>query len=255
MSHFTKKTKHADISIISRSETLELRSGSEALQSVINLKHPEKIELKNLEFMLGILLFISAPQKILLLGTGAGSLIHFLRKHYAASHLTSLDIDAELIELMQARMLLPQADQHLNYIVDDAAHYLGETDDQFDLILVDLFIGNKSPHWLLDANSMQLLFEHLSPQGGVAYNLLIESDHDFNHYYRGLRQIFSQKTLCLPVEGFDNTITYAFRTQPAQREMTGHMQQALEMTQAQDINYMEILSTIYTTNPTGSGVI
>jgi spermidine synthase len=246
---------HSDVSVKTNANKLELRSNSNTLQSVINIDHPEKLALKNLKYLIAILVFMPRPKRILLLGTGGGSLVHFLRHHYPDSHLTSVDIDGELLDLMHDKMLLPKADDDLTYVIDDAAHYLQHCNETFDLILVDIFIGDQSPDWLLGADNMQHLYSLLSPSGAVAYNLLIDNESEFKQYYRDLRDIFSQQTLCIPVAGYDNTIAYGFRYQAEEQDMSVYMQQALDLGETHDINYMEILSAIYATNPSGAGVI
>jgi spermidine synthase len=255
-SNFFKVTSHhRDLSIKTNANTLELRSNSNTLQSVINVDHPEKLALKNLEYLIAILLFIPQPKRILLLGTGGGSLVHFLRHHYPDSHLTSVDIDGELLNLMHERMRLPRANDHLTYVIDDAAHYLQLCSQTFDLILVDIFIGDQSPDWLLSADNMQRLYGLLNESGAVAYNLLIDNESEFSQYYRSLRDVFSQQTLCIPVAGYDNTIAYGVRYQAEEQDMSSYMQLALDLGETHDINYMEILSAIYATNPSGAGVI
>lgn len=255
-SNFFKVTSHhSNLSIKTKANTLELRSNSNTLQSVINVDHPEKLALKNLQYLIAVLLFMPQPKCILLLGTGGGSLVHFLRHHYPDSHLTSVDIDAELLNLMHEEMHLPKADDHLTYVIDDAAKYLHRCNQTFDLILVDIFIGDQSPDWLLSANNMQRLYSLLNPSAAVAYNLLIDDESEFTQYYRDLRDVFSQQTLCIPVAGYDNTIAYGFRYQAEERDMSYYMQQALDLGEIHDINYMEILSAIYATNPSGAGVI
>lgn len=246
---------HSDLSIKTNANTLELHSNSNTLQSIINVDHPEKLALKNLQYLIAILLFMPQPKQILLLGTGGGSLVHFLRHHYRNSHLTSIDIDGELLDLMHEKMHLPQADDQLTYVIDDADHYLQHCNQTFDLILVDLFIGDQSPDWLLSAASMKRLYTRLNSSGAVAYNLLINDESEFNQYYEDLRKAFSQQTLCIPVSGYDNTIAYGFRYQAEEQDMSSYMQQALALGEAHDINYMEVLSAIYATNPSGAGVI
>jgi spermidine synthase len=110
---FKVTAHHRDLSIETNANTLELRSNSNTLQSVINVDHPEKLALKNLQYLMAILLFMPQPKRILLLGTGGGSLVHFLRHHYPDSHLTCVDIDGELLDLMHDKMYLPKADDCL----------------------------------------------------------------------------------------------------------------------------------------------
>jgi hypothetical protein len=102
---------------------------------------------------------------------------------------------------------------------------------------------------------MQRLYSILSNRGAVAYNLLIDSNHAFKQFYRGLRQAFNSQTLIMPVEGSDNTIAYALRYQPAERNMAWYMQQASILGESHEIDYMAVLSAIYDANSTGSGLI
>jgi len=252
---FKIKTRHASLSITRGTNTLELRSDTDALQSLINISQPHKLELKNLQFLMGVLLFLPPPQKILLLGTGGGSLIHFLRFHYPRCQLTSVDVDAELQDLMHQKMLLPGATENLHYVIDDAAHFIQHCDQQFDLILVDIFSGSQSPDWLLDSPGIHQVHALLGDSGAVAYNLLIDSEHAFKSFYRALTRVFGGHALSLPVQGYDNRLVYGFRHQPPQREMPDYMQRASQMAELHEINYHEVLAAIYTNNPVGSGII
>jgi spermidine synthase len=252
---FKARTKYTSFSIIESADRIELRSETGALLSAIDRKKPQKLVLANLEYLMGILLFLRAPQNILLLGTGGGSLIHFLRYHYPMCRLTSVDFDAELQELMHQKMLLPSADDNLVYIIDEASHYLRNCEHHFDLILVDIFSGSQSPGWLLESPGIRRLNGLLTGQGAVAYNLLVDSDFAFNLFYRQLAQVFEQQTLYLPVEGFENTLVYAFRKRPPRHQMSYYIDRAMEMAEIHEIDYQSLLSTIYTTNPVGSAVI
>ena len=252
---FKATTKYASLSIVQNADCVELRSDTNALHSVIDLKNPERLALRNLEFLMGILLFIPAPQNILLLGTGGGSLIHFLRHHYPRSHLTSVDNDSELQDLIQQKMLLPKASENLVYLIDDASHYLQHCGQKFDLVLVDIFSGSQSPAWLLDSQAMRQLYKLLTDQGAVAYNLLVDSDHDFKLFLENLGQLFNQQILSLAVDGFENKLVYGFCNAPPRRQMSYYIERAIAMAELQDIDYLSVLSTIYTTNPIGSSVI
>ena len=152
-------------------------------------------------------------------------------------------------------MALPRADESLTYIIDDASHFIDSSQQKFDLVIADLFLGNQSPQWLLQTASMQQFNAMLTENGGLCYNLVIDSEKDFTAFYANLRAVFQQKTLCLPVEGLDNTIAFALRHQPEDCEMTEYMQKAFELGDQHGINYMEVLSAIYATNPVGSGII
>ncbi len=246
---FKVKTAHTTITIRQKGNLLKLYSGDSALQSAINLDAPHNLVLKNLRYIVGILLFIPPPDEILLLGTGGGSLIHFLRRHYPNCMITAVDIDGELLEIMHQHMLLPEPHDHLRYIIDDAFNYINHSAQHFDLVICDIFIRNQSPGWLLKTGTMQTLHSLINPQGGLASNLLINTDHEYTRYYHDLQNVFEQHTLCLPSDELDNTTTFGVRSEIPLVDMSSYMQKALHLSERQGVNYMEILSAIYASNP------
>jgi len=253
--NFKIETAYNRINACFLQDRLELRSGDDALQSVIDLHNPHRLALKNLEHLMAVLLFIPQPERILMLGTAAGSLLHFLRYHYLAAEITAVDIDVELIEQLLEIGILPPAQARLSYVYDDAEHFIEHCDQNYDLILIDVFNGAQSPAWLLEKIATNNLFRLLTKRGALAYNLLIDSEHDFKRFYRDLRLVFDQQTLCLPVQGLENTIAYGLRSPPPPLEMTQYMQLAVELSERLEIDLMRVLAVIYNTNPVGHGVI
>ena len=253
--NFKIETAYNCINACFLQQRLELRSGDDALQSVINLENPHHLELKNLEYLMAVLLFIPEPEHILMLGTAAGSLLHFLRHHYPEAEITTVDIDIEFIEQLLQMEILPPAQAGLNYVYDDAAHFIKHSDQNYDLILIDVFDGAQSPAWLLEKNAINNLFRLLTERGALAYNLLVDSEHDFKRFYRDLRLVFDEQTLYLPVPGLENTIAYGIRSPRPAGELTQNMQQALALSERLEIDLMRVLAVIYDTNPAGCGVI
>ena len=253
--NFKIKTAYNCINACFLHGRLELRSGDDALQSVIDLQNPHHLALKNLEHLMAVLLFIPQPERILMLGTAAGSLLHFLRYHYPAAEITAVDIDVEFIEQLLEMGILPPAQSGFSYVYDDAAHFIKHCEQNYDLILIDVFSGSQSPAWLLEKNTTNNLFRLLTEHGALAYNLLIDSEYDFKRFYRDLRLVFDEQTLCLPVQGLENTIAYGIRSPAPALEMTQYIRQALELSEQLEIDLMRVLAVIYNTNPVGRGII
>lgn len=253
--NFKVETIHNNIDVFNRQGRLEFRSGDNALQSVINLANPHQLELKNLEYLMAVLLFIPVPERILMLGTAAGSLLHFLKHYYPCSDITTVDIDAALIEQLLRKKILPPAGPGLRYVYDDAVHFISNSDQTYDLILVDIFDGSRSPAWLIEKKSINNLYRLLTRRGALAYNLLINSEHDFKRFYRNLRLVFNGQTLCLPVEGFENTIAYGIHTAGPVHDMSKNIKCAASLSEKLGIDFVRVLSVIYNTNPVGVGII
>ena len=252
---FKATTRYNSISIETDDKYWTLRTANSDVQSRIRRTFPAQLALKNLEYLTGVLLFMPPPKTICVLGTGAGGLIHFFKHHYPGSHITAIEIDGEMLQIMQQRVALPAEDQQLTYVIDDASNFLDNCKQQFDLILVDLFLGNLQPQWLLQKHSMQQIYSRLNKHGGVGYNLLIDSEQNFIRYYRGLRSIFHQQTLCVRVDELDNILAFAFRDTQPPDDMSRNIARATQLSQQLNIDYMKILSTIYSTTPAGAGVI
>jgi spermidine synthase len=248
-------TAYNSIYLVYERQRLELRSHDKALQSVINLTSPQTLELANLEYLMSVLLFIPAPRRILMLGTAAGSLLHFLRHHYPRAAITAVDIDAELMERLRQMDILPPATKELTYVYEDAANFISRCDDVYDLVLVDVFNGAQTPAWLRKKAVIQQLYDMTSSGGALAFNLLIDSDHDFGLFYLNLKQRFDDKALCLPVTGLENKVVYAIREPAAAIDMPANMERALELSAQLEIELMPILSVIYNTNPSGRGLL
>ncbi len=246
-----------EIIIREQDDLLELvfKNSPDAVQSAIVKSSPEKLVMQNLQYLMGILLFIDAPKNILLLGVGAGSLVHFLRFHFPASHITGIDLDAQLLQLAQRELLLPTADKNLSYVIADARQYIKDCDEQYDLIVVDIFDGSQTPQWVFSLEFTQKLQRCLNPRGALAYNLLINSERGFQQFYAQLRQLFRRQTLCLESEQYANILLYGLNFSAAAKSMGELLQMAQQAEQRFDLPFHQILSVIFSINPQGGGVI
>ncbi len=232
-----------------------LYSGESATQSAINLEQPHKIILKNLEYALGCLMFMPEPQNILLLGVGGGSLIHFFRHYCPKAKITGIDIDQSLLQTMHDEFLLPQADLLLNYHIADAQDWVKNNTTQYDLIIVDVFDEQYMPEWVLEETFMLDLKKSLSEHGCITWNTLIATDAEFNQFYKTLRSVFQQRTLCLAAEDYENTIVYSFNAKLEQTDMGHLIQLAQQHNEHYELPFHEILNVIFNTNPIDSGFI
>jgi len=253
--NFKIRTAYNDLHVCHRRGLLELRSRGNALQSAIDLQAPERLCLKNLQHLMFALLFIPEPERILVLGTAAGSLIHYLRHYLPQARITAVDIDAELVDRMMQLQVLPLADDRLEYVHADAAAYIDASRQCFDLTLVDVFNGARSPSWLLRRDSGEALHRICSERGAVSYNLLLASDHDFKSFYRSLRRIYRDNTVCLPVQGYENRIVCAVRQPQSEAGMNEHLQRASVLSSGFGIDFMQLLSVAYNSNPSGIGLL
>jgi hypothetical protein len=103
--------------------------------------------------------------RVLLLGMAGGSLAN----EFAALRLQvdAVDIDPRLPEI--ARKYFHLAPK-VNVIIDDARHYLNVCDQDYDLIVFDLFAGEGQPSHVFSQESFARAKEHLRPEGMLMVN-------------------------------------------------------------------------------------
>ena len=254
--NFKIRTAYNEFRIYRHQGLLELRGGDNSLQSAIDPRAPQRLCLRNLEQLLTVLLFIEQPRDILVLGTAAGSLLHYLGHYLPEARVKAVDIDAELIAQLRDLQVLPPAGEHLEYLIMDAAEFIAACEQRFDLVLVDLFNGASSPGWLLQRETSVALRRICSERGAVSYNLLLASDHDFSRFYRELGKIYGNQTLSLPVQGFENRIVCALRERPPTKaDMQTRLLQAQAMAANLGLDFPRLLAQAYNCNPSGIGLL
>ena len=247
------RTAHNDFLLRRSGRLIEVRGRDGALQSVVDLDDPGQLRLENLQNMMTALLFTPRPESILVLGTAAGSLLHYLRDRMPEASLTAVDIDAVLVERLLQMRLLPEPGPGLEYVHADAAEWVPACERQFDLILIDVFNGARSPDWLLREDFSVALRQVCSGRGALAYNLLVPSDHDFAAFYRRLRRLYADMTLSLPVQDHENRIVCALRGARQASDMQALLRRAEVLSGDLGIDVVRLLQLTYNCNPAGIG--
>lgn len=234
---------------------LKFETDTDAIQSAINMKQPHQLVMQNLQYLMGILQFIPEPKKILILGVGGGSLIHFFRHYLPNSEITGVEYNAELMNIAFDRLKLPRAETNLSYVIEDARHYIKTCEEKFDLIVLDIFDSGVSPDWSLHQGFNRHLKNRLTPQGAVAYNLLIQSEKGFSRFYQLMRELYQQQTLCLETEDYENILVYALNFKNRPSSLTHNLQKSMQFTEMYDLPFNQIMKVIYDINPQGAGII
>ena len=249
------KTQFGPVWINRHQDILQLKFDRLAIQSEINAAEPHQLRMKNLQFLMGLLLFMDAPKNVLLLGVGGGSLIQFMRHYFPDTHITGIEYDEKLLQFVQKHLLLPQPDDFLSYEISDARDYIAHCNQQFDLIIVDIFDGDQTPDWLLQNDTSKRLKRLLSKRGAVGYNLLIESEKVFNRFYQQLRNQFARQTLMMETEDYENLLVYALNFSARKKSIAEQMQHAQLLQEKYPLPFMQTLSMIYAMNSSDSEII
>lgn len=109
---------------------------SESTQSLMDMQAPIRLVVSYTETMMGFLLFHTDPRKIAMIGLGGGSLAKYCHHHLPAASILVLENNSKVIALKD-KFHVPQNTAEFQVLEADGAAYLRNTEEQFDVLLVD----------------------------------------------------------------------------------------------------------------------
>lgn len=133
--------------------------------------------------------FDDTIQTVLVLGMGGGSIVETIRTNFKSNAFIELvDIDEEIISIAKNEFELEKYG-NLNLVLSDASDYIQNTNQQFDVIIVDIFIGDTVPAQFTETKFINSVGEHLSPNGKLIYNTMRNSlsRDQFNRITKSLK--------------------------------------------------------------------
>ena len=140
--------------------------------------------------------------RVLILGLGGGSAARVARALAPRARITGVEIDAGVVRVARRWFDLDGLD--VEVVKDDAQHYLERTRRRFDVILDDVFVGNRrtvrKPDWLPDPG-LTLAADRLQPGGILVSNAIDEAAS----VSREMRRLFAN-TLQIEIEDYDNRV-------------------------------------------------
>lgn len=108
---------------------------------------------------------------IALVGVGTGALAALAGPH---QHLTLYEIDAEVIEIAEDPRyftFLERTPASYETVIGDGRIQLAESEQRFDLIVLDAFTGGSIPVHLLTREAIQLYLDRLRPDGILLFHV------------------------------------------------------------------------------------
>ncbi len=147
-------------------------------------------------------------KKALVLGLGMASIPIILDQLYPGEwEITGVEIDEEIIDLASTYSL-PNINSQVNTIQANAEVYVELCHERFDMICIDLFIGQKTPEVFRSMSFLESVAGLLNEGGIVIYNTIAFTKEDlalsesfyndvFRHVFPQGRSIPAHKNLML----------------------------------------------------------
>lgn len=125
------------------------------------------------------------PKRVLLAGFGAGSVYRLVRETFGEQvSVVGLELDPVMIQIY--RDYYAAADPHLEVLQIDTCDYFKQTQDVFDLIIIDVFVGDEVPDKLFDEAALKAMESSLNQQGCLMWNVIVENEKQKQQFKRAI---------------------------------------------------------------------
>ncbi len=182
-----------------------LNFGGDALQTLINRRHPEKISLGYIHQL--AFAVRQQPAECCLLGLGGAGVAHALAPYLKESQILAVENNKEVIEIAKNYFMTKRI-KNLSVTYQDANLFVQQCKTQYKHLLVDLYESRSFPEHCNNPDFFLYCQRLLLPDGILALNLTHSEEQwpIFNH----LRDVFCQRTVSLPVKNAANLIVLAY---------------------------------------------
>lgn len=183
-----------------------LTLGSDALQTLINRRNPERAGLQYIPALTMAAQLTPAPS--CLLGLGGAGVAHALTPYFQTIRLDAIERSREVIEIAATYFMTEQL-KHLHIIHQDAAYFAKNTSSYYQHVMVDLFNANTFPEHCNNSAFFGDCRRILLPEGILAVNLA-NMDEQWP-IFSLIREHFSHCTVAIPIKGTANMVILAYK--------------------------------------------
>ena len=161
-----------------------LRFDMAGIEGVIHLKNAHLVLFDYMRLQLLGLLWNTEPDRILVIGLGAGILPKIF--HYLSPNtmIDVVEIDPIVSELARKYFYFEE-NEHIRVFIEDGRNFLErQRSNQYDLIVIDVFtINGRIPHALRTLECLGEYLRLLKPAGLVLANFLYEQESRYRQTY------------------------------------------------------------------------
>lgn len=143
----------------------------------MDIEKPHELLVPYTRFMFTSYLFKPKPEKVLIVGLGGGSMIHFLTHYDPQVKVDVVEIDPAVVKIAEKYFGVKNGG-NVNIITKDAFEHLKNTDARYDVIYMDAFLKPSAdtdtsgvPLRLKTIQFYKDVQKKLTPTGLVAFNV------------------------------------------------------------------------------------
>jgi spermidine synthase len=189
-----------------------LHFGSPWMQGAMRIRRPFDLEIEYTRDMMAWQQHLDAPEHIVQLGLGAGSLTKYCYKHYPRARITAVEINPAVVMCCHQFFKLPKDDTRLQVVIDDAALWVAHPRraKSCDVLQVDLYDARaRGP--VHDSVAFYAACRKALTMGGVMTVNVFGNGAGFESSYDAIAQAFAGQCYALPQVDAGNRVVVATR--------------------------------------------
>ncbi len=195
-------------------------SGEEALETQVDLANPHQLRFTYLEHLFLSYVFRPEQQRVLIVGLGGGSMVHFLKHYDPGVQVDAVEIDPVVVRIADQYFGV-RSEGNVRVITADAFEFLANTTDPYDVIYMDAFLKPSAdtdstgvPLRLKTIRFYQDVQKKLKPGGVVAFNM--NPHARMREDIETMRAAFAQ-VYVFPLPGYQGSVVIASTAPERQR--------------------------------------
>lgn len=203
-----------NIEVSDQGEYRSLYFKNSVVQSRLFLQRPGRLALRYTQYMMAAaLLAVPDPTRVLLIGVGAGALLHFFNQYLKETPIDGVDNSADIIKIARGYFSVPE-NTHVSIHCEDGLNYLADlkTSTSYDLILVDAFNDEGMAKSIYSKEFFRLAEKKLTKRGVICCNLWSGDQNTFVHVQKAMQK-YSTSRVYIPVRQRENVIALLFQTE------------------------------------------
>jgi len=178
---FNKKSPYSHIKVTESGSTRTLwfvrDNGQEVIETMVNMARPHDLVIEYTQFMFASYAFVPKQTRVLIVGLGGGSMVHFLKRYDVNLKVDVVEIDPVIVQVAD-ELFKVKSEGNVKIFTKDAFEYLKDTKETYDVIYMDAFLKpsgkTTSPGVPLDLQTVDFYRntqKKLTPGGVMVFNL------------------------------------------------------------------------------------
>ncbi len=215
-------------------------SGS-ILQSRLSTSHKHILSLHYPRYMVSALLCQPNPKNILIIGLGAGSLIHYLSYHYPHCKIDTVEYSRDIINIAKKYFHIKENKNISLYCRDGLDFLKTSRGKNYDIIFIDAFDEKGMAKTIYSQQFFSLCSSFLVANGIISANLWSGNKERFLKVKKAIYKN-SKARIYIPVKDRENIVVLAFNKSVPWSKLYRPIQELSMLSNILGVDFSEIMA-------------